>query len=333
MPAVARDRTLRDLGSLLLWILAVAALYLGSGRLGLLAQIVVGGVRVTPIWPPTGVAVAALVLLGARVWPGIALGQLLVVTSLGGPVTGATVGIVAGSTVAPLVAYWLLRQVGFRSQLDRLRDGLALVFLGAFAAMLVSATSATLVLLTEGSLPSHGYWSAWSAWWTGDAMGVLVVTPLLLVGRWAALPWDLPLRWWAEAVVPMAGCAAIMVLDLRTTVDVLFLVFPLLTWAALRFQLPVAAPCVLIISVLAVPSAIRHTGPFAGRGLLATMTELQALNGSAALTALLLSAVISERNATHRRIEEACVGLAELVARLAPGESNEPWPPTRDRGM
>ncbi|WP_370101401.1 MASE1 domain-containing protein [Streptacidiphilus sp. MAP12-20] len=329
MPALVRNRKLRDLVPLALWILAVAAVYLGSGRLGLLAQIVVGGVRVTPVWPPTGVAVASLVLLGPRVWPGIALGQLLVVASLGGVGVG-TPGVVVGSTVAPLAAYWLLRRAGFRSQLDRLRDGVALVFLAALAAMLISATTATLVLLGTGVLPAHGYWAAWSAWWTGDAMGVLVVTPLLLVGRWAGRPWDLPLRWWAEAAVPLVGCAVIMVADISSSVDVLFLVFPLLTWAALRFQLPIAAPCVLLISVLAVPAATRHTGLFAGRGILATMTELQALNGSAALTALLLSAVIAERNATHRRIEEACVGLAELVARLAPGEANEPWPPTRD---
>ncbi|KJK55420.1 membrane protein, partial [Saccharothrix sp. ST-888] len=68
----------------------------------------------------------------------------------------------------------------------------------------------------------------------------------------------------------------------------------------------------------------------AHRSLLATMVTLQALNGSAALTTLLLAAVVAERKNTYRKIEQACMGLAEVVARLAPGDAGHRWPPPHE---
>ncbi|SEM00839.1 MASE1 domain-containing protein [Streptacidiphilus jiangxiensis] len=314
----------------LLWIVVVAGVYYGSGRLGLLAQIVVGGVRVTPLWPPTGVAVAALLLLGLRVWPGIAIGQALVVLSISHwHPSWAGLGIVVGATVAPVLAWLLLRSLRFRPQLDRLRDGVSLVF-AALASMLVSASVSTLILLAEGVLPAGNYWEAWAAWWTGDAMGVLVITPLVLAGRYVRLPADAPVLRWAELMALLGATLGVMVLATHSSLSVLFLVFPLVIWAAIRFQVPGAAPIVLMISVLAVVAAIRHEGPFAHHGVAATMFVLQALNGSAALTALLLAAVITERDNTHRMIAEACAGLAEVVARLAPDEVADRWPGAKD---
>ncbi|MDH6135496.1 integral membrane sensor domain MASE1 [Kitasatospora sp. MAA4] len=314
-----------------LWILVLAAAYYGGGKLGLLEQVVVGGVRVTPLWPPTGIAVAGLLLLGLRVWPGIALGALLIIAGFG-PLTLSSFGITAGNTLAPLAACWLLRRVGFRLELDRLGDGVALVFLGALTAMLISSGTACVVLLLDGALPGHEFWPVWSAWWTGDAMGVLVIAPLLLAGYAARLPRTRstpPLRW-VEAVVLLASTVVVTLVVTRSTLDLLFLVLPLVMWGALRFQLPGAAPCVLVVSVFAVPAATDQVGPFLGHGLLATMVILQALNGSAALTGLLLAAMITERNNTLRTIEQACAGLAELVAHLSPGEPGEPGEPDDD---
>ncbi|MBF9072075.1 MASE1 domain-containing protein [Streptacidiphilus fuscans] len=331
MPALERVREIREprtVATTVLWILALSGVYYASGRLGLLAQVVVGGVRVTPLWPPTGVALASLLLLGLRIWPAIALGEFFVVASIGG-VSWGTLGIVTGNTVAPVVAYLLLRRFGFRPQLDRLRDGVLLVFVGG-ASMLISATTATLVLYGEGALPWPDYVQAWSAWWTGDAMGVLVVAPLLLAIRSPELPGETSVWRWTEMVLLLGGTAVVTLAVTSSRLSLLFLVFPLVIWAAIRFQLPGAAPCVLLISVLAVPAAVAHTGPFHAHTIASTMLILQLLNGSAALTALLLSAVITERNVTHRMIEEACIGLAEVVARLAPDEVADRWPGARD---
>ncbi|MFE0459987.1 MASE1 domain-containing protein [Kitasatospora sp. NPDC058965] len=310
-------------------ILAVAAAYFLAGRIGLLQQVVVAGAKVTPLWPPTGIAVTCLLLLGLSVWPGIAIGAFLVIASIG-TVHPSSLAITAGNTLAPVASYLILRRVGFRIELDRLRDGVALVFLGALGGMLISSTLGTLVLVWDGSLPLSSFWSTWSAWWTGDAMGVLVFTPLLLALRTARIPADAGPLDWVEPALLLAGTATVTLMATSTRLSLLFLVFPLLIWAALRFQLIGAAPCVLLVSVLTVASAGDHTGPFTGQGLVAEMVILQALNGCAALTGLLLSAIIAEQKNTYTRIEQACLGLAEVVARLAPGESAAQWPPPHE---
>ncbi|GAA4877957.1 MASE1 domain-containing protein [Kitasatospora terrestris] len=326
MAAVLRNAKARRTAVTGLSILGVALAYWAGGKLGLLAQVVVGGIHVTPLWPPTGVAVAGLLLFGLRVWPGIALGALLVISGFGA-LTPASFGIAAGSTLAPVVAALLLTRVDFRVELDRLRDGVALVFLGALASTLVSATVACLVLVADDALAVDQFWPAWTAWWTGDAMGVLVVAPLLLALYGARMPRDVPLLRWVEGLALLVITGGVVVVVTHSPLSLLFLVFPVVMWAALRFQLLGAAPCALVVSVFAVPAAIHHTGPFAGHSVLATMVVLQALNGVAALTGLLLAAVTTERDNTLRTIEQACVALAEVVNRLAPGEANHSWPP------
>lgn len=93
-----------------------------------------------------------------------------------------------GNTAAPVCAWLLLRAVGFRLSLSRLRDGLALVFLGALAAMLISSCTGIGMLLLSGKLPTDHLGIVWLAWWVGDAMGVVLVTPLLLLLYRARLP-------------------------------------------------------------------------------------------------------------------------------------------------
>ncbi|MFJ8083186.1 MASE1 domain-containing protein [Streptomyces sp. NPDC096205] len=312
-------------------ILAVALVYAVTGKLGLLAQVVVEGARITPLWPPTGVALAALLLFGVRIWPGIALGALLVMASLG-PLTWAALAIAAGNTAGPLFSCLLLRRLGFGVELDRLRDGLALVFGGAFAGMLISSGVGSTTLLVTGGLASDEFWSVWSAWWTGDVMGVLVVTPLLLGAR-AALPLrETGLREWMEAAVLVAATAAVTTTVTHSPLHLLFLVFPLLIWAALRTRLVDAAACVLVLSVLTVVASVHDLGPFADRSIVENMVVLQGLNGAAALSTLLLVAVVAERETTYRKIEEACTVLTEVVAGLAPPRSfgRAPTPHERD---
>ncbi|WP_371480479.1 MASE1 domain-containing protein [Kitasatospora sp. NBC_00315] len=327
MAGVVRNEELRRFTGTGLRILAVAAAYLLVGRLGLLEQVVLGSVRVAPLWPPTGIAVSCLLLMGLRVWPGIALGALLVIATIG-PVTAASAGVVAGNTLAPICAVLLLRRVDFRVELDRFRDGAALVFLGALIAMLLSATMGSGALLISGSLSADNFWGTWAAWWTGDAMGVLVITPVLLAARTIRLPLEIRPARWLEATALLLSTIAVALIGSLSTLHLLFLVFPLLIWAALRFELAGAAPCVLLVSVISVMAAGRQVGPFADHDLFALMVTLQALNGAAALTTLLLVAVVAERRSTYLQIERACVALAEVVARLAPGDGTSGRPPS-----
>ena len=111
MAAVVATPELRRPVVVALQTLAVAACYYAAGRLGLLRQLVVEGAVFTPIWPPTGVAVASLLIFGIHCWPGITLGALLVILSLTS-FDPSAIGIVAGNTVAPVCAYLMLRKVG-----------------------------------------------------------------------------------------------------------------------------------------------------------------------------------------------------------------------------
>ncbi|WP_434441139.1 MASE1 domain-containing protein [Lentzea sp. E54] len=290
-----------------LTIVAVAVAYYATAQVGLVLALVEG--QVTPLWLPTGISVAALLMSGHRIWPGITLGAFATNITLSAP-PGSALLITLGNTAAPLAAWYLLNRFGFRPSLDRLKDALLLVFAGALGAMLISAVVGTAALRIGGVIPWRDVPAVVSVWWTGDAMGVLVFTPLLLT-----LPrhWSVPPRRLAEAAVLLVVTAVLVSFVTTAESRLLFLVFPMLIWAALRFQHGIAAPCAAIISVAAVMSAA--SGRFAQDDLLATMIVLQAFNGSVALTGLILSAITSERNEAKQAIERACEQLAATVAR------------------
>src|SRR5918996_3761748 len=109
-------------------IVLVAAAYYAAARLSLRLALV--GEQVTPVWPPTGIAVVALLWFGRRVSPGILLAAFLVNLPIS-PSPEAAAGIAVGNTLGPLFACFLLDQVGFQPRLERLRDALAIVFVGA----------------------------------------------------------------------------------------------------------------------------------------------------------------------------------------------------------
>ncbi|MFF4840497.1 MASE1 domain-containing protein [Streptomyces collinus] len=317
MAAVAGFVEVRGPGGYAVQVLAVAACYYGAGRLGLLRRLVVEGAVVTPIWPPTGVAVAALLVFGLAAWPGITIGAFFTVLTLSAPDVGM-MGFLFGNTVAPVCAVLLLRRSGFRLELSRLRDGLALVFLGALSAMMISASVGVGLLLATDKLPVHNFWAVWLAWWVGDAMGVLIVTPIALLlykSRWPP-----PLGRWKEATALAVVACAVVPLAAYSSVSLLFLVYPLLIWAALRFQLAGSMLCALLTSVLATVAATDGDGAFAGLSRIEVMAKLQAFNGAMALTALLLSAVITEQRHTRRSVERACQELVEVLEHLTAGE-------------
>src|SRR5437764_2470179 len=130
----ARPRALRTAAEILL----LAAVYFGAAKLGLSVASVAA--QVTLVWPPTGIALAAVLLFGYRVWPGIALGALLA-NALANEPRPVACGIALGNTLEALAGAWLLhRFVRFRNSLERLNDVLGLVFLAAGVSTMVSAT-------------------------------------------------------------------------------------------------------------------------------------------------------------------------------------------------
>ncbi|SDS54175.1 Integral membrane sensor domain MASE1 [Actinopolymorpha singaporensis] len=293
--------------------LALAAAYYGTAQIGLMIGLAHG--HISPFWPPTGVAIVALLVLGSELWPGILLGA-----GVGNVFTGPVITAVptaAGTTLACLCAYWGLRKANFRIELDRLKDALALVFLAAFGAMLISSTLGTMQLLLTGVVSGHSFVPTWLTWWTGDAMGVLIVAPLLLT--LINIPWR-QYRYvdsgrFTEIALLLVGSFGIMVFG-EQGLGVSFLAFPLLVLAAWRFQLPGAAPVSLLLSAVAIHAAVHGTGTFAGHDQLHTMVILQAFNGSIALTGLLLSVAITERNRTRVELERTCARLGEVIEHI-----------------
>ncbi|MET8979519.1 MASE1 domain-containing protein [Streptomyces sp. NPDC004539] len=327
MDHVVATGKLRGPAVLALQTLAVAACYYGAGRLGLLRRLTVESTVFTPVWPPTGVALTCLLIVGLRAWAGIALGCFFVILHLaGGALHWSLLANLAGNTAAPVCAYLLLRHIGFRTDLTRLRDGVALVFLGALPPMLISSTTGVGVAVLTGDLPASGFWPVWVAWWVGDAMGVLIVTPLLLTLYRARRPFLAHVRW-KEATALAVTAACVVPVATQNHVNMLFLSYPVLIWAALRFELAGSMLCVLFASVMATVAATDRTGPFAHLTHVEVMLKLQAFNGATALTALLLSAVITEQRNTRRSVERACEELAEVLEHLTAADRS--YPPDR----
>jgi integral membrane sensor domain MASE1 len=155
-------------------IAVLAALYVAGARLGLALSF--SHEHVTSVWPPTGIAVAALMIFGFRVWPGIFIGALVANLLDGAPLPVAA-GIAVGNTLAPLAAAALMRRLRVRPSLERLRDVLWLALGGGLGAMTISATLGTAVLYAAGE---NKVTALWRIWWVGDAMGVIILAPLLL---------------------------------------------------------------------------------------------------------------------------------------------------------
>jgi signal transduction histidine kinase len=275
----------------------VALAYWLAARLSLNLALVHG--QVTPIWPPTGIALVAILLFGRRAAVAIAVAAFAVNLPIGPSPLGAAI-IAVGNTLAPLVSAELLKRAGFHLELDRLRDAVAITGLGALTGMLISATVGSSVLVLSGSVPAGNFWPTWAVWWAGDAMGVLLVAPFLLsfLPRASAPP--LTLRQAAELGVLLLGTAVLTDLLFQNPLRLEYLVLPLIALAAWRFRQRGAAPTALIASTVAIWSAVHGTGPFATENLFEKMVTLQAFNVSLALSSFVLSAFIE----SHARKEE-----------------------------
>ena len=253
----------------------VALTYYVSARLSLQLALVHG--QVTPVWPPTGIALVALLILGIRVWPAITVAALAINLPLGPSPLGAAL-IAAGNTLAPLAAALLMRYVGFRLELDRLRDAAMIILLGALVGMTISATVGSAVLVASGSVPQSNFGQTWAVWWTGDAMGVLLVAPFLLSFWPRAQAPRLSFQRGAELFVLLVAVGLVTYIVFQNRARLEYVVFPLIMVAAFRFRLRGAAPAALIASGVAVLAAVHGNGPFATEDLFQKMVTLQVFN-------------------------------------------------------
>ena len=283
------------------WLLAagLALTYFAAAKLGLSMAFLAE--QVSPVWPATGLALAALLLLGYRAWPGIALGAFLANATADEPLATAA-GIAAGNTLEALAGAWLLNREGFRRRLERLRDVTALVLLGAAGSTMVSATIGVTSLCLGGVEPWSRFDVLWLVWWLGDAMGALVVCPVLLV--WLRRPFvPFPQGRGREAAALLVALLAVSWVAFGGPVAALFpypaleyAVFPFVIWAALRFGQRGATLVAVLTSAIAIAGTLSGAGPFAYATRHESLVLLQLYAAVLVVTGLFLGAAMAERD-------------------------------------
>lgn len=289
----------------------LAAVYVLFAKLGLAIHSVSS--FATLVWPCSGIALAAVLVFGYRIWPGIAIGAIVANLWIGAPPLVALAIGAGNSLEAVLAAYALKRIPGFRGSFDRLQDTVGLVLLAGAGATAVCATIGVSGLELGGLITPDRFALTWRAWWLGDAIGILVVTPLLLTLR--PIKNEIPRRLRLVELSVLVALLALgsYILFERSPQGMPTLIWPLLIWSAIRFDQRGAARAMFLVSVVAVWGTVRGHGPFAGTTVEESLFHLQAFMAVSAATFLVLGAVISERRRAEeeRRRAEAVVRESE----------------------
>jgi signal transduction histidine kinase len=299
----------------LLKILLLAVIYHLAARLGLKMAYV--QVNTSPVWPPTGIALAALLLYGLDLWPGVSLGVLLGSLFTGADF-GVALGITLGNTIEALAgAYLLKRFVDFHNSMDRTRDVMGIAIVSIFCTA-ISATIGTTTLMLAGQGKWVVFGSIWSTWWIGDLLGALVVAPALLV-------WLSPPRFHAQGRQYVEGLLLLVLLILVTWYvfgsippdgilhqALIYMIFPFIIWAALRFGQHGATLTILITSGIAIWGTIHGLGPFSLETLNDSLVLLQTFMAVVSLTGLILAAATMERRSATKALQQRAEELATL---------------------
>ena len=275
----------------------VAIVYFAAAELGLsLASL---HSNVTPVWPPTGIAIASLLIFGRRIWPGVFAGALAANLLTNIPV-GSSFGIATGNTLEALTACWLLqRSTRWQKSFDSLGNVMRFVVYAAVLAPLVSATIGSLSLCLGDAAEWASFPWLWLTWWMGDGFGALIVTPLLL-------SWSLPGRVKSRDVPEIFSLFVLQLIVVLIvfggwfpgpvkTYPLAYLCLPCLLWAALKFDQRVVTSAIVLMAGVAVWGARQGYGSFVLGGPNVSLLLLTSFVGTSSLMTLVVAAVTNER--------------------------------------
>jgi signal transduction histidine kinase len=285
----------------------VTLVYFIAGKLGL--QLALLNASASAVWPPSGIALAVLLLIGYRVWPAIFLGAFLVNFTTAGNVP-TSLGIAAGNTLEALAGAWLVfRFAGGPRVFDRAQG----VFKFALAVGLSTLISPTLGL-TSLSLAGFADWSRyseiWMTWWLGDLAGDLVVAPIVLL--WGIGPqW----RFNRESTGEIAALFFLLVILAETVFGGWFPIFarnypiaficgPIIIWIAFRFTQRETATAIFVLSAIALWGTLHGSGPFVMENANQSLLILQGWAAVLTLTSMTLAAAMAERRRAEAVIDE-----------------------------
>jgi diguanylate cyclase (GGDEF)-like protein len=298
-----RSQTLAIIG-------ALGVVYFLAGKLGLRMAFV--HPSSTAVWPATGIALAAFLFFGTRVWPGVFLGAFLVNLTTAGTIL-TSLGVATGNTLESLIgAYLVARFANGRNAFERGTDTFKFALLAGAVGTALAATIGVTSLSLGGFAPWRDYRDIWLTWWLGDGVGAIIVAPLLIL--WIA---DVRIRWrWASIGEMLGLVAGLLATSAIVFCGLLFraprnypleyLCVPFLIWAALRFGQREASLAVVLLSSVAVWGTLHGFGPFAIGTKNESLLLLQSFMGIVAVMTLALAAQAAER----RRADEQILNLA-----------------------
>ncbi len=321
-----------------------AVLHVGLAWLG--RQISHPSEQVAPIWFPSGLVLFALLVTRMRHWPAVVLTSIaagLLVTLHDSWTLVAIVLLTACDALEGILCALLLRRiVGHRLELYRVRDAIALVTVACGLSALSSLLSVAIITLSkDGSWEL--YWPTWERFWIGDALGMVVLTPLLLSWLRGSREWRLQRRWELGAILPVLILAAHFVFSSELSAQwsfhpLLYLSFPVMLWAALRFEAHGTTTTTLILSAFALWYTEQDVGPFIhmvpqavgsagtslsflqephGRSLFLLQCYLAAISTSG----LLLAAALGERRRAEHKVSVLNQELRQSLDALARTQS------------
>lgn len=311
--------------------LILAAVYFLSAKLGLTLAFV--NASATAIWPPSGIALAAFLMFGRRVWPGIFLGAFAA-NMTATHSAAASMGIAAGNTLEGLAGAFLVnRFAGGRDAFQRPQDVFKFGVLAGLLSTIISATIGLAILSWGGFAHPVQYGAIWSTWWLGNAGGAMIVAPVLLLwGSRPPPPWHggrAPEMIFFLAALLFIGLVVfggmIPVISRNHSLD--FLCLPLLIWAAFRFGPRETAAACLILAGMAVWGTLHGFGPFVMKEPNESLLLLQAFMAVAAMVALSVAAIVAQNklaksvlqethSALELEVEERTAALLKAVAKL-----------------
>ena len=306
-------------------VLLLAAFYFLVAKVALLLAIPPG--YATPVWPPSGIGLAAILLGGKRMWPAIWLGAAMTNLTIQGSLLAAVM-IATGNTLEVLVAAALVRR--YVSQRGEFESGEAVVMFVAFCALsaLIAATIGTAALTLFGGLHrSELATNAWT-WFEGDASGMLVIAPLILAWRLRSRPHLNP-RKWMEAVALASSLSLVTLFVFQNIVStnllpLAFITLPFVLWAAIRFEQRAVTTAVAAMAAIAVWCTLQGSGQFALASPEMSSFLLLSYTSTLMITGLVLSAVIGQRKraelAVRQRVDELQAGerhINEFLAMLS----------------
>jgi PAS domain S-box-containing protein len=307
----------------------VAVTYVAAAQLGFRLAFVAE--QITTVWPPTGIALAALLLGGLRFWPAIWLGAFAANAGSDAPLWTAVI-LATGNTLEGVLAVWALRRLpSFDDGLRRVPDVLALVIIGAVLCTMVSATIGVSTLCAAGVQAWSRFGVLWFDWWLGDALGALIVAPTILTS--VRHVWSR--RDYVHTALYVAGTIAVTHFVFGQMIGLSqhpleFVVFPLAIAAAVRGGLPRTSFVVMAASTMTIWHTVRGTGPFSSAQIHEGLILLQVFMGVLSGTALLVAAAVLERKTSERGERAAAVVLREreqmlMLAQRAGGVAVFDW--------